>query len=190
MLRGENEKRQTADDKIPCFLEPELTGKTSRRNWARLIQKIYEVDPLVCPKCFGAMHIIAFIENPDVMKKILKHLGLWDVKRKPRPVANAPPIDVFPAYDEQPGPSADDYIRDPDLPCRSLLLKNLKREDRLLISKIHYFQPILANCRVDITIFILCMGLYWMEPVGAWCRISSGPICCYSSPNVTQPYQP
>jgi len=20
------------------------------------------------------------------------------------------------------------------------------------------------------------MGLYWMEPVGAWCRISSGPI--------------
>ena len=41
-------------------------------------------------------------------KKILKHLGLWDVKRKPRPVANAPPIDVFPAYDEQPEPSADD----------------------------------------------------------------------------------
>jgi hypothetical protein len=43
------------------------------------------------------MRIIAFIEDPDVMKKILKHLGLWDVKRKPRPVANAPPIDVFPA---------------------------------------------------------------------------------------------
>jgi hypothetical protein len=131
-----------------------------------------------------------------VLKKILKHLGLWDVKRKPRPVANGPPIDVFPAYDEQPGPRADDYIRDPDLcasgalPCRSLLLENLKREDRLLISKIHYSQPILANCRVDITIFILYMGLYCMEPVGAWCRISSGPICCYSSPAVTQPYQP
>ena len=58
------------------------------------------------------------------MKKILKHLGLWDVKRKPRPVANTPPIDVFPAYDEQPGPREDDYIADPDLcasgalPCR------------------------------------------------------------------------
>jgi hypothetical protein len=57
------------------------------------------------------------IEDPDVMKKILKHLGLWDVKRKPRPVANAPPIDVFPAYDEQPGPSSDDYIRDPEYPA-------------------------------------------------------------------------
>ena len=138
----------------------------------------YEVDPLLCPKCFGAMRIIAFIEDPDVMKKILKHLGLWDVKRKPRPVANAPPIDVFPAYDEQPGPRADDYITDPDNPADlsrrssknedgSLLLKNLKREDRLFISKIHYCRPILANCRVGFTIFILHRGLYWMEPVGA-----------------------
>jgi hypothetical protein len=63
------------------------------------------------------MRAIAFVEDPDVIKKILKHLGLWDVKRKPQPVANAPPIDVFPAYDEQPGPSADDYIADPDYPA-------------------------------------------------------------------------
>ena len=63
------------------------------------------------------MRIIAFIEDSDVMKKILKHLGLWDVKRKPRPVANAPPIDVFHAYDQQPGPSVDDYIRDSDYPA-------------------------------------------------------------------------
>ena len=69
------------------------------------------------------MRVISVIEDPDVMEKILKHLGLWDVKRKPRPVANGPPIDVFPAYDEQPRPCADD-IRAPDLcasgalPCR------------------------------------------------------------------------
>jgi hypothetical protein len=29
-----------ADDKVPCILEPELTDKAFRRNWARLIQKI------------------------------------------------------------------------------------------------------------------------------------------------------
>jgi ribosomal protein S27E len=58
-------RQEKSMEKIPCFLEPELTGKTSRRNWARLIQKIYEVDPLVCPKCFGAMHIIADnVRNP------------------------------------------------------------------------------------------------------------------------------
>jgi hypothetical protein len=73
-------------------------------------------------------------EDPDVIKKILKHLGLWDMKQKPRPTANAPPIDVFPVYDEQPGPSIDDpssvWILRRDklhqgsgLPCRGLLLK-------------------------------------------------------------------
>ncbi len=75
-----------------------------------------EADPLVCPKCKGEMHVIAFIEDPDVIKKILKHLDLWGIKRKPMPVANAPPSDVFPVYDDLPGPIADDYIIDPDYP--------------------------------------------------------------------------
>jgi hypothetical protein len=52
------------------------------------------------------MQVIAIIEDSDVIIKILKHMGLWDVKSKPRPVANAPPNDVFPAYEEQPGPRA------------------------------------------------------------------------------------
>ncbi len=71
VARGKR-KKTDADDKIPCILDPELTDKAFRRNWARLIQKIYEVDPLVCPKCSGAMRAIAFIEDPDVIKKILK----------------------------------------------------------------------------------------------------------------------
>ncbi len=44
---------------------------------------------------------------------------VWDVKREPPPVANAPPIDLFPAYDEQPGPSADNYLRDPEYPAEA-----------------------------------------------------------------------
>jgi hypothetical protein len=27
--------------------------------WARLIRKVYEVDPLECPKCTGPMRVIA-----------------------------------------------------------------------------------------------------------------------------------
>ena len=38
---------------------------------------------------------------------------------KPRPLANAPPIDVFPAYDDPPGPRADDYIIDPEYPAEA-----------------------------------------------------------------------
>jgi len=88
--RGKRIKREQ-DDLIPHILEPEGSPKEYRRNWARLIQKIYEVDPLTCPKCEGQMRIISFIEDEEVIKKILKHLGLWDVKARPTPRANAPP---------------------------------------------------------------------------------------------------
>jgi len=37
--------------RYPCILETKGDEKTFRRNWARLIQKIYETDPLICPKC-------------------------------------------------------------------------------------------------------------------------------------------
>jgi len=56
-----------------------------------LIQKIYEVDPLTCAKCQGKMRIIAFIEDEEVIKKILKHLGLWEIKQRPPPKSTGPP---------------------------------------------------------------------------------------------------
>ncbi len=116
VARGKR-KRADADDTIPCILESELTENDFRRNWARLIQKIYEVDPMVCSKCGNLMYVIAFIEVPDVIRKILKHLGLWNVKRKPRP--RAPPSDIFHIYDEQPGPTAEDYLVDPQYPAEA-----------------------------------------------------------------------
>ena len=37
------------------------------------------------------MRIISFIEDREVIKAILKHLGLWLVQSKPAPKAHAPP---------------------------------------------------------------------------------------------------
>ena len=44
-----------------------------------LIKRVYEVDPLACPQCGGAMEVIAFIEPPHggVIERILRHCGLW-----------------------------------------------------------------------------------------------------------------
>jgi hypothetical protein len=61
------------------ILEPPLPDKTFRKNWARLIQKIYEVDPLVCPACRGEMRVIAVIEEQSdhiltSMKTVVKTL--------------------------------------------------------------------------------------------------------------------
>jgi len=80
------------------------------RSWARLIQKIYEVDPLTCSFCGGKMKIIAFIEEYRVVKKILDHLGIYefDKKRAPPKVAENP--EEFDEY------IIDDYI-DSDHVC-------------------------------------------------------------------------
>ena len=38
------------------------------------------------------MKVISVIEDENVIKKILKHLGLWDQKARPPPKANSPPM--------------------------------------------------------------------------------------------------
>ena len=43
----------------------------------------HETDPLTCPKCQGEMRIISFIDQPEVIKKILQRLGLWEESHAP-----------------------------------------------------------------------------------------------------------
>jgi Putative transposase len=66
-----------------------------RSTWARLIHKVYEVDPLECPRCKGPMRVIALIDDKAVIRKILSHLGLWvaqiAARRGPGPPAPDPP---------------------------------------------------------------------------------------------------
>ena len=45
--------------------------------WRNCIKKIYEIDPLECPRCGGEMRIISFIHQFSVIRKILEHLELW-----------------------------------------------------------------------------------------------------------------
>ncbi len=45
--------------------------------WARLIRKVYEGDRLICPKCKVPMRVIALIDDPAVVRRILEHLGRW-----------------------------------------------------------------------------------------------------------------
>ena len=40
------------------------------------------------------MKILSFIEDPEVIKKILKHLGMWTIKARPPPRTSAPSSDV------------------------------------------------------------------------------------------------
>ena len=63
-----------------------------------LIKRVYEIDPLACPRCGGQMKVIAFIEPPQgaVVEKILRHCGLWHPSTPRAP------------------PAEDDWVHDPD----------------------------------------------------------------------------
>jgi hypothetical protein len=57
-----------------------------RKRWADLLRRVYEVDPLVCPRCAGTMRVVSFITQPAVIRRILEHLS-----RQRRPVTRPPP---------------------------------------------------------------------------------------------------
>ena len=52
----------------------EVTVNARKRAWARLLAKVYEIDPLVCPKCGWEMKVIAVIQDPVEIRDILAHL--------------------------------------------------------------------------------------------------------------------
>jgi hypothetical protein len=62
----------------PRALNPQPTAEPARRGaaryaWALLLASIYEVFPLVCPHCGGAVRIIAFITDGPTVRDILVH---------------------------------------------------------------------------------------------------------------------
>jgi hypothetical protein len=44
-----------------------------RQAWARMLRKVFEVDPLTCPRCGEAMVILAWITDLEVVDRIRKH---------------------------------------------------------------------------------------------------------------------
>ena len=47
-----------------------------RLNWAKLLKRVFDLDPEHCPNCGGKLKIIAAILEAPVIEKILTHLGL------------------------------------------------------------------------------------------------------------------
>lgn len=77
-------KKEGKHDSHPLIIEEKTSFKPSR-GWAEMIKKVYEVDPLLCPKCGGQMSIISFIEEHKVIDKIIDHLKLTFKAERPPP---------------------------------------------------------------------------------------------------------
>jgi len=48
----------------------------ARLRWAQLLKRVFAIDITTCPQCSGPLTLIAAIEDPAVIIKILSHLGL------------------------------------------------------------------------------------------------------------------
>ena len=65
--------------------------KAYSMTWAQRLKRVFSIAIGKCEKCGGPVRIIASIEDPDVIQKILKHLGL-DQDRDPQ--NRSPPAEL------------------------------------------------------------------------------------------------
>ena len=84
---------------IPATPEP-ATPKRSKAHylWAVLIARIFEVFPLLCPKCGGQMRLIAFITEGVQIRKILDHIGVDSEPPQISPARGPPLWDDYDAH--------------------------------------------------------------------------------------------
>ena len=97
------ERRGELNSQEPLLEEESSYVKKRRSAWARLIHRIFGIDPLKCSKCGSEMKVIAFIKDEEVIEKILRHLDVGDPPRGP---PFDPPVEEtvvdFSFYDDVP----------------------------------------------------------------------------------------
>src|SRR5699024_4616324 len=81
--RGGKPKRPgPSEDRTPV-------EQRSAVRWAKRLKRVFQIDVETCPSCGGTVQIIACIEDPPVIERILNHLaskalpGLWTESRAP-----------------------------------------------------------------------------------------------------------
>ena len=68
--------RRPFGEPSPHAITPPRRARQHAWSWARLLKRVFDINTEHCPKCGGSLKIIAAIEDPPVIVKILSHLGL------------------------------------------------------------------------------------------------------------------
>ena len=87
---------------------PDNPGRERRLAWSVLLKRTFGLEGLVCPRCAGPMRLVAAIEDPATIHRILTHLGL-PTRAPPRGSPWRPPG----GSTGPPAPSAEDDAVDP-----------------------------------------------------------------------------
>ena len=77
--------RKASLEAFPLRMMEEELRPIPAKGWAEMMRKVYEVDPMVCPRCAGTMKVIAFLTDHKVVDKIIDHLKLTFIAERPPP---------------------------------------------------------------------------------------------------------
>ena len=93
-------------------LSPPPPRQLPSKKWRDVILRVWHVDPLRCPVCQSPMRVLAVIDDPRVVEKILRHLGAWhDPPSAGPPAGSANPYTREPCL-EDPMPDYENVITD------------------------------------------------------------------------------
>jgi hypothetical protein len=76
----------------PAFEVKGNPSKAYTMSWAQRLKRVFAIEIEKCEKCGGKVKIIASIEDPEVIRKILTHLGLGEASG---PRSRSPPETLF-----------------------------------------------------------------------------------------------
>ena len=84
---------------MPPFSDHEEQKPKPSKTWAACMKRVFEVDPLVCPKCGNLMKIKAFITDSKEISRLCNNLGIAPWRAPPkfgaRSGSDTPVVDFF-----------------------------------------------------------------------------------------------
>jgi len=85
--KGNNKKIELETQEKTAF------AKTQRMSWAQRLKRVFNIDIEKCDICGNTVKVIACIEDPAVIKQILKHIKkqIPTVKKHVLPEGRSPP---------------------------------------------------------------------------------------------------
>jgi hypothetical protein len=100
------------------LVSPPPPTKVPSKRWRDLSLRVWHVAPLRCPVCQTPMRVIAVIDDPRVVEKILRHLGAWQdppacaEASSGRPAPGAAGAYAREPYGEDPMPDYENVLTD------------------------------------------------------------------------------
>ncbi len=87
------QRKQGAHRKPDGTSQKQTSEKRKSMTWAQRLKRVFGIDIETCHQCGGVVKIIASIEDPVVIEKILSHLHKKNEKivKRLQPESRAPP---------------------------------------------------------------------------------------------------